>query len=373
MITIVKVDDKKQLKLFIDFPHELYRNDAFYVPELFIAQHDLLTTHPFLKHSEMALFLAYDDKKIAGRIAAVLNNNHNTFNQANDGFFGFFDTVNDIEVARLLVTAAEAWLKEKGVENIIGPVNPSTNETCGLLVDGFDSAPVAMMTYNSPYYPAILEQLGFRKKTDLLAYDFDIKDFNDKPVRLMKAITQRLEQKGIIIRNGNLKKFDKEVKALKKVYNKAWDKNMGFVPMTDDEFRYMAKDMKLVLDKDFLLVAEHKGKPVGFALCIPDINKIQIRIKKGRLLPTGILKLLSGRKKIKGIRIIALGVIESYRKMGIEAVFYGRIMQKALEKGIQHAEASWILEGNDMMNKAILHIKGTPYKRYRIYEKTLGQ
>jgi GNAT superfamily N-acetyltransferase len=155
------------------------------------------------------------------------------------------------------------------------------------------------------------------------------------------------------------------------VYNEAWDKNLGFVPMTDAEFDYMAKDMKLVLDPDFCLVAEQDGKLIGFALCLPDINQVQKTVKRGRLLPTGIFKLLFGKKKINAIRIIALGVTEPYRKMGIEAVFYGMIMQKGLEKGMKNAEASWILEGNEMMNRGILNINGKPYKRYRIYEKTL--
>lgn len=369
----VRVENNKQLKQFIDFPHELYKNDPNYVPELFIAQRDLLTKHPFLKHSEIVLFLALEDKKVVGRIAAILNNNHNSFNGSKDGFFGFFDTINDPEVARLLFGEAEKWLRSKNLTTVIGPVNPSTNETCGLLINGFDSPPVAMMTYNFPYYPDLIEQNGYKKKTDLLAYDFDMNDFNDKPFRLMEGFRKRLAEKGITIRRGNMKNFDQEVSGVKAAYNLAWDKNLGFVPMTDEEFKYMAKDMKMILDKDFLLVAEHEGKIIGFALCIPDINKIQIHIKKGRLLPTGIFKLLLGRKKIKGIRIIALGIVEEYRKMGIEAVFYGIIMQKAVEKGIEHTEASWILEDNELMNRAILHIKGRPYKKYRIYEKILKQ
>lgn len=365
------VSTKAALKSFIDFPHNLYEGDAYYVPELFIAQRDLLTKHPFLQHSVIQMFLVYEGNKVLGRIAAILNNNHNKFNNANDGFFGFLDAIDDAEVFRMLTDAAADWLKEKGVDTIIGPVNPSTNETCGVLVEGFDSSPMIMMTYNYPYYNQHLQKLGFGKKTDLIAYNLERGDLNERSMKMMDTLKERLRQKNITIRTGNLKNFRQEVDGLRKVYNEAWDKNLGFVPMTDAEFDYMAKDMKLVLDPDFCLVAEQDGKLIGFALCLPDINQVQKTVKRGRLLPTGIFKLLFGKKKINAIRIIALGVTEPYRKMGIEAVFYGMIMQKGLEKGMKNAEASWILEGNEMMNRGILNINGKPYKRYRIYEKTL--
>lgn len=371
MINIQVASSKAQLKLFIDFPHDLYKGDPYYVPELFIAQRDLLTKHPFLQHSSLQLFLAYNGTKIVGRIAAIVNNNHNQFNNANDGFFGFLDAVDDEETFRALTDAAAKWLKEKGMNTIIGPVNPSTNETCGMLIEGFDSSPMIMMTYNHPYYNVQLQNLGFGKKTDLIAYALEKGNLNEKSMRLMDAFRARLAQKNITIRSGNLKNFRQEVDGLRKVYNEAWDKNLGFVPMTDAEFDYMAKDMKLVLDPDFCLVAEHEGNLVGFALCLPDINQVQKKVTRGRLLPGGIFKLLFGRKKINALRIIALGVTEPYRKMGIEAIFYGTIMQKGLEKGMIHGEASWILEDNLMMNQAMQNINGKPYKKYRLYEKAL--
>jgi len=372
MTEIKPVVSKAQLKAFIDFPHELYRDDPNYVPELFIAQRDLLSRHPFHLHSSIAPFLAYKDGRIAGRIAAIWNNNHNTFNRTKDGFFGFLDMVDDPEVAAALLDTAAAHLREKGAEMLLGPVNPSTNETCGMLIDGFDAPAVAMMTYNKPYYSRHIETLGFRKKTDLLAYQIKAETFDDKPLRLLEALTARLKGRGITIRTANMKNFRQEVAGLKEVYNGAWDKNLGFVPMTDEEFHYMAKDLKLVIDPDFCLVAEHEGKMVGFALCIPDINQVLIRIKKGRLLPTGIFKLLLLRKKISTIRVIALGVLEPYRKMGIEAVFYGRIIRRGLQKKITTAEASWILEDNVLMNRGMANVNGQVYKRYRIYEKELN-
>jgi len=373
MIQVTPVGTKRQLKAFIDFPHDLYRHDRNYVPELFIAQRDLLTPgkHPFHEHSSMQLFMAAKDGKPAGRIAAILNNNHNRFNKCNEGFFGFFDCVDDPDLARELLDTAAGWLREKGVDAIIGPVNFSTNETCGMLAEGFDLPPVAMMTYNYPYYNRLVEQSGFRKKIDLIAYRIDAHDFEDKPARMLDTLSQRLEQKGFRLRNVNLKNFKSELDGIKEVYNKAWDKNLGFVPMTDREFDYLAKDLKMILDPDFCMVAEYEGKIVGFSLCIPDINQVLIRIPKGRLLPTGIFRLLFQRRKINGVRVIALGVLEPYRKLGIEAVFYGGIIKNGRKKNMQSAEASWILEDNFLMNKAILNINGKPYKKYRIYEKAL--
>jgi len=371
MKKVLPVTSKKELANFIDFPHELHKNDPNYVPELFIAQRDILTTHPFHKHSSLQTFLAYDGDKIVGRICAILNNNHNKFNNTNDGFFGFFDCINDQETANLLINTAIDWLKEKKVVKIIGPVNPSTNETCGLLVKGFDSPPMVMMTYNPPYYVDLLEKAGFTKQVDLLAWHWDKTSYNDKSVQLLDKLQERLKRSDVTIRKVNLKKFKEEAANLREVYNTAWDKNMGFFPMTNEEFDYTAKDLKMILDPDFCLLAEQHGKIVGFGVAIPDINQVLIKIKKGRLLPTGLFKLLFGKSKIKGIRIMLLGVIDGYRKMGIEAVLYGNIIKEYRRKGLEYAEASWTLEHNEMVNRAIEAIGGDQYKTYRLYEKAI--
>ena len=374
MIRVEAVKTKKELASFIDFPHELYAGDPNYVPELFIAQRDLLSPgkHPFHEHSSLQCFLAYDEKnKLKGRIAAIDNKNHNTFNKVNDGFFGFFDCVNDKEVANALLDKAKEWLQEKKLSTMIGPANPSTNEPVGLLVDGFDKPPVAMMTYNKPYYSQLIEQYGLKKMTDLYAYDIKTDTVSERTVNLKDALLKRLTQKGITIRKINLKDYKNEVGKVREIYNSAWDKNLGFVPMTENEFNYLAKDLKMILDADFCLVAEHNGKMIGFALAIPDVNQIQKNIKKGRLLPFGLFKLLLGLKKINYVRIITLGVIEDYRKMGIEACFYAEIIQNAARKKIKGGEASWILENNEMMNKAMENINGKIYKTYRLYEKAI--
>jgi GNAT superfamily N-acetyltransferase len=369
----VSISNKKQLASFIDFPHDLYKDDPNYVPELFIAQRDILTPgkHPFHEHSFMQLYLAVEGGKIKGRIAAILNNNHNSFNNAKDGFFGFFDCIDNQQIANALFAQAAEWLTAKKVENVIGPVNPSTNEPCGLLVDGFDRPPVAMMPYNQSYYSKLIEGAGYQKLTDLYAYHIDAAGVNDKALKLQEALLERLKQKGITIRPINLKNFKKEVKGVREIYNEAWDRNLGFVPMTESEFDYLAKDLKLILNKDFCLIAEHNGKMVGFALAIPDINQVLIKVKRGRLFPTGIFKLLFGLKKIDFYRVITLGVVEEYRKMGIEACLYAYIIQKARQIKVKGGEGSWILENNEMMNKGLQKMNATIYKTYRLYQKPL--
>jgi hypothetical protein len=371
MKKLVPVKSKSELKAFIDFPHDLYAQDNNYVPELFIAQRDLLTTHPFHKHSSLQCFLLFDGEKITGRIAAIHNTAHNAFNGTNDGFYGFFDCINNQETANLLLDQAKSWLLEKGLSTIIGPVNFSTNESCGLLIEGFDSPPVVMMPYNAPYYADLLENWGLAKKVDLLAWKWDGESYDDRSVKLMDRLEERLLRNDIVIRKINMKNFKQEAESLREVYNNAWDKNMGFVPLNDEEYDYQAKDLKLILDPDFCFIAEQNGKVVGFGAAIPDINEILIKVKRGRLLPTGIFKLLFGKKNIKGIRILLLGVVEGYRKMGIEACIYGSMIKSYRLKGLKYAEAGWTLEHNDMVNNAIIAIKGVPYKRYRIYEKPI--
>lgn len=361
------------LAAFIDFPLDLYEGDRYYVPELFIAQRDLLTPgkHPFHKHSVIQPMLALEHGKIRGRIAAIFNTNYNEFNHTTDGFFGFFDSVDDPEVANALFSAAEQWLREKGANTMIGPVNPTTNDPCGMLLEGFDLPPVAMMPYNKAYYNDLVLGYGFQKKVDLLAHQIITAETSTRSILVEEKLKERLKNKGITIRTVNPKNLKVEAAKVKEVYNAAWDKNLGFVPMTDEEFQYLAKDLSMVLDKNFCLIAEHNGAFIGFALGIPDINQVLKKVRRGRLLPFGWLHLLLGLKKIDGVRILALGVKEEYRKMGIEACFYAGFIRRAKERGIVTAEASWILEHNELMNKGIESLGGKVYKRYRIYERSI--
>ncbi|MEQ9423695.1 MAG: hypothetical protein RJQ09_04700 [Cyclobacteriaceae bacterium] len=368
MLEIRKVETKNDLKRFIDFPHDLYKNDPNYVPELFIAQKDLLSPkHPFFLHSKADLFLAKKEEKIVGRITAIRNNNYIEYTGKNIGFFGFFDTIDDESVSSALLRKACDWVKAEGLEGIMGPESYSTNETCGALIEGFNIPPQVMMTYNKPYYPEHIEAFGFKKEMDLLAYKFIQSGFTDRLKRGAELVRQRLERNAITIRKFNMKKMDEEVEKLKLIYNSAWEKNWGFVPMTDEEFVHAAKDLKQIVDPDFLLIAEKDGEPIGYSLTLPNFNEVLIKVKRGRLLPTGIFKILLNKNKIKGIRIITLGILEQYRKLGIDAYFYFKAYEEAIKKGITYGEASWVLETNEMMNRAIVNINGELYKKYRLY------
>ena len=374
MIQILKVEDKKDLKTFIDLPHSLYKSDANYVPELYVGQEELLNPekHPFHKHSKVQLFLARDNGKAVGRIAAIRNNNHNNFNNTTDAFFGFFETIEDYNVAKALFDAAKDWAKTEGLNRIIGPTNFSTNETCGMLVKGYDSPPIVMMTYNKPFYNDFVTKYGFVKQTDLFAYYVDPWKLSEKSIKLLDLMEARLKSKGIVVREIDKSRFNEEAKQIKEVYNASWDRNFGFVPMTDDEFEHMAKEMKMIYDPKFCYVAEKDGKLIGFSLSLPDINQVFIKIKRGRLLPFGILKLLYFKNKCTKARVITLGVVEEYRKLGIESCFYARSILYARKHKYTMAEASWILEGNVMMNQGMENMNTEPYKTYRIYEMPIS-
>ena len=374
-IEIKKVETKKDLKNFINFPHDLYRDDPNYVPMLQMAAKEILSEkkNPFFEHSQVQNYLAYKDGKLAGRISAIRNNNYNKYHDSNVGFWGFYDIIDDYEVSKALFDTVEQWHKQHGFDAMIGPVNFSTNDTAGLLIEGYDMPPVVEMTYNKKYYRDHIEKYGFEKDMDLFAYMIKAGKVSDKSVKLANALQQRLKNKGINIRKINMKDFKNEVAKIREVYNKAWEKNWGFVPATDKEFEFLAEGLKLIVIPDYALVAEHNGKFVGFALTIPNINEITIKFKNGKLFPFNIFKLLLNKKKTKLVRIITLGVIEDYRKMGIEAVFYSNIIQAARENKITGGEASWILENNEMMNMAAEKLNGEKYKTYRIFTKAIGQ
>jgi len=373
-VRIEAVEGRQSLKQFIDFPHDLFAGDPNYVPELFMAQEALLNREksPFFLHSTAAYFLARSPEgKIVGRIAAIRNNNYIAFTGEKVGFFGFFDVIDDYHVAKALLETAADWLRQQGLDRVIGPANFSTNETCGVLIDNFDEPPFILTTYNRPYYADLLGQYGFVKNVDLLSYEFFPKDLTPKMQELAGQLEARLAQRGISIRTIDMKHFDEEVDKFLPIYNAAWDQNMGFVPMTEAEVRQMGKDLKMALDPDFVFFAEKDGKTIGIALSVPNLNEVFIRIPRGRLFPTGVFKFLLGRKSVKSVRVVALGILPEYRRSGLDVCFYVRTYQTAQRKKIQRAEASWILEDNDLMNRALLQINGKVYRKHRIYEKAL--
>ncbi|MGB3841782.1 MAG: hypothetical protein WBL11_05020 [Bacteroidales bacterium] len=374
MINIISVTTKKQLRAFIDFPHDLYEGDPYYVPELYISQRDLLNPnkHPFHKHAKVHYFLALNDNKVVGRLSAHINYSHNEYYKNKEGFFGFFDCINDREVAYNLFKTAENWLKDEGMDTIVGPANFSTNESVGLLIDGYDRSPVVMMPYNYPYYQELIEHYGFQKKIDLFAYWLEAEPISNKILDIGKKTEERLKNNGFTIRNIRFRThFKEEVEKVYEIYNKAWSKNDGFVPMTREEFFYSAKDLAMIAKKDFSFIATYKDKPVGFVVTIPDVNQAFKHLKRGRLLPFGFIKLLYYFNKIDTYRVILFGIIEDYRKKGIEVIFYLKSLETAKKRNIFQGEASWILENNIQMNNILESIGAKKYKTYRIFQKPI--
>jgi len=372
-IIIKEVTFKDGISEFINFPHDLYKDDPYYVPEIYMGQKDMMNPdkYPFHKYGKVKYYLAHKNGKIAGRIAAINNTNYNRHHSSNVGFFGFFDFIEDQEVCNSLLDKAAAYAKENGQVSIIGPTNFTTNETAGTLVEGFEDPPKLMMTYNNPYYSKLMENYGMKKEMDLFAFMIYAEKASEKSLRIADAVENRLKTKGITIRNINLKDINNEAKRIQKIYNDAWEENWGFVPFTDAEFEYLKNDLKMLLDPKFSYIAEKDGEAIGFGLTLPNINEILIKNKRGKLFPFGIFRLLLGKNKTKYVRILALGVLEEYRKMGIEAIFFAKNIQEARRRGIIGGEASWVLESNEAMVAAAEHLNGEKYKTYRLYKKEI--
>jgi len=366
-IEVVAVDSKKALNEFVELPFSIYRDDRYWVPPLRIAVRELLDRekHPFYINAEAEFFLARQDGRVIGRIAAILDRNHNRFHQEKAGFFGFYESVNDAAVARALLERARQWVFERGAEFLRGPVNPSTNYECGMLIEGFDSDPMVMMTYNPRYYPVLMDQLGLRKAKDLYAYLSNANTIDMK--KIDRVADKVLATNGVRVRPINMKEFAADVERVWNVYQAAWARNWGFIPMTKEEFSQMGKEMKMILKPDLVLIGEAGGRVVGFALALPDVNHA-LKAARGSLFPTGLLKILYYQRLIKNVRVLALGVVEEYRASGLAAGFYATLVRSARKLGFGDCEMSWILEDNVLMNRSLEVMGARRYKTYRIYD-----
>jgi GNAT superfamily N-acetyltransferase len=367
-IDIVAVEGKKALKEFIEFPFGLYRGNPNWVAPLRIAVKDLLDRkkHPFYQNADAEFFLARRGGKVVGRIAAIVDRNHNKFHSESAGFFGFFECEHDLAAAQGLLEKARQWTAERGAQFLRGPVNPSTNYECGVLVDGFDSDPKVMMTYNPTYYPELLEQAGLRKAKDLYAYGGLAPEVDVRKIE--RVANKAMAKHDFRIRPIDVKNFDAEVTRVWEIYNSAWSVNWGFIPMSREEFVLMGKEMKQILKPELVLLGEVKGRVVGFALALPNVNHA-LKKAEGSLLPTGLLKILYHQRLIKDVRVIALGVTEEYRTTGVAAGFYATLVRNALKLGYDgECEMSWILEDNTLMNRSAELMGVKRYKTYRIYE-----
>jgi GNAT superfamily N-acetyltransferase len=374
VVKIRKVENDQDRMLFIKLPWKLYKKDANWVPPLIFDVRKNLNRNrnPFFKHAEIDLFLAEKKGEIVGRIAAIKNDNHNRFHNDKAGFFGFFETTDDEEVSDSLLDTACEWVKNKGLDEILGPVNPSTNDECGLLINGFDSSPVFLMTYNPKHYINKIEHFGFEKAKDLYAYYIPAEVIqNEKVMAKLERMAELIKKRSdIVTRKINMKELTSEVRKIEEIYNSAWENNWGFVPLTTEEFDYMADSLKAVVDQDLVMFAEVNGKPAGFTLSLPDFNQV-LKKMNGRLLPFGIFKMLWNKRKIDLVRVIIMGVKPEYQRKGIDSVFYLETIKNGNKNGYKGGEISWVLEDNIAMKQTAEKLGASIYKTYRIYRKNL--
>jgi hypothetical protein len=370
------VRSRRDLRRFIDVPwwiHGTARNGTW-VPPLRVAVKDALDErrNPFYRSAGRQLFLAVRDGQLVGRIAAIENRAHNDFHRDRVGFFGFFEAVDDPAVARGLFDLAAGWLRGRNLTAMRGPVNPSTNHECGLLVDGFDEHPVFMTPWNPPYYESLIERSGLTTVKDLLGHLLDSEDERFRYPARFSAHAQRAREMGrVTIRTIDPRRFDVAIEQCWEVYNAAWERNWGFVPMSRDEFAHMGREMKPLLVPDLAFTAEVDDQPAGFMLVLPDFNVVIKRIRNGRLLPTGLIKLLLGKRQIRSGRVMALGVKREYRTSNVFALLVDELYRRGTAYGLTRVEASWVLEDNELMNRPMRVMGARQYRRWRIYERSL--
>ena len=356
---------------FLEVSYRIYRDDPHWVAPLLMDLKTVFTdANPLFEHADMALWVARRDGQDVGRIAGILDHNHNRTQQDNAAFFGFFECINDAAVSRRLFDTVRAWARDRGARRVLGPMNPTSNDECGLLANGFDAPPVFMMTYNPRYYLDLVATEGFRKAKDLLAFYIDVAKC---PLDRLGRIAEKTRKRHPELTFTPVRKatLTRDLVKIKEVYNAAWQDNWGFVPMTDAEIDFMASRLKPLLLEGLIWVAETATEPVGFMLALPDYN-IPLQPLRGRLLTPkllGFLPYLFGRKYPPRCRVITLGVKEKYRNRGLEAVMLTEGFKVGIKAGFKEAEASWILEDNTMMCRLMEVFGGKVYKTYRLYER----
>jgi len=372
-VNVIEVAGKAELKKFIKIPYQLYKDEKYYVPHLISERKAFFDRekNPFFQHARVKYFLALKDGKPVGRISGIVNDLHNEFHEEKTGFFGFLDCIDDEETAGALLRAAEDFVRAEGMNLIRGPMNFSTNDEVGLLIEGFDSLPTFMMTYNPPYYIPLYEKIGLKKAEDLIAFYLD--DKTPMSERWINIVEKMRRRSRIKIRTIRMNEFESELEIVRVIYNSAWSKNWGFVPMTEEEFQHTADDFRKIIDPELVFIAFVDDEPAGFILGLPDYNPV-FKKMNGRLFPTGLFKFLYYTKinrLMTGLRVLTMGVVHKYQKLGLDAIFFVDIYNAGRRRGYHWAELSWILESNAMMVKAAENMGASPYKKYRVYEKQL--
>jgi GNAT superfamily N-acetyltransferase len=374
-VTVRPAEGRRDLDRFIKLPYRLRRDDLRWVPPLLFERRQFLNPrkNPYFEHAEAVYLLAEREGEVVGRITAQVDSRWDQFQGGNDGMFGFFECENDAEAARALIEAAAAWLGERGRERMLGPMDFTTNDECGLLIEGFDEPSLILEPWHPPHYRTLLEGCGLAKTIDLLMWELwfgQLKE-GDAFHPLIHAAAEKAEQEGVVVRNVRRRNIETDFAKLMDVYNEAWSDNWGFVPITDEERHFQTKNLKPILAEEWMMAAELDGEVIGGAITLPDINQVLSRMK-GRLLPFGWWHFLTGRRKIDRLRVFALGVKRDYQHLGVAAALYVRHMETAARPGqIKGGHTGWILETNEPMNRAMEGMGGKVVKRYRIYELAL--
>jgi len=374
-MTVRSVATARDRRAFIDLPYRLYRDDPLWAPPFKAEVKELLSPrkNPFFAHGEAEYFLGLRQGRVAGRIAAIANQLHNEVHGDAIAFFGFFECEDDPELAAELFAAAADWARQRNFDSLRGPASFSVNDECGLLIDGFEFRPPLMMPHNPPYYADLLVAAGFHKAKDLYGFwGGHSERYEPVPDRLTRAIDVMRRRQGITIRSFRLDRFDEEVQLIKDLYNASWERNWGFVPMTDAEIDHLAKRFKPILIPEIAPFAEKDGRVVGFGVALPDLNQVLMSNRSGRLFPA-VLKLLWAlkRQQIRRARVPLLGVLPEFRGKGIDSMLYHQIWTRAAEHGIFRGEAGWTLEDNPAINRGLEKMGFQHYQTYRMYERAL--
>jgi hypothetical protein len=367
-IEIFDLADKKQRTRFIDLPEPFYAGDPHYVSPLKIHHQKLLdpNKNPAFRNLELKALVAFDGNKPVARMTAHIDRAYNRYHESETGFFGFFESVNDRKVAHAILGEGMNWLKSKGMSEVFGPMNFTTNHTAGLLVENFDRPAMVEETYNPRYYEELLTSFGFGKAKDLLVWWIDIHNgMTGKNRERIARIAEKIQKReGVTIRGLDVKNVEAEREHLFELYVKAWEKNWGFVPLDKTEFTWLTNDLLEIVIPELVLFVECEGKVVGFCSTIPDVQSIMP--KNGRLFPFGWWKLATQMKKIKEGRLYTLGMLPEFRKRGLESLMFAETVVRAQKVGFKHGEIGWTLEDNTLINRAIESMDGKIDRRYRI-------
>jgi GNAT superfamily N-acetyltransferase len=370
-LLIQPASTRADVEAFIRFPFKLYEGAPHWCPPLLMERREFLDPrkNPVYEYAKIQLFLARRGGEVVGTIAAINNSRYGEFHPEDKhvGFFGLFECIQDQAVADALFAAAGAWLKGEGRGVMRGPVNVTTNDVVGLLVDGFDDDPSIMMPYNHAYYDGLFAASGFTKAKDVHAFELTSEVYAGKLDRLAIKLAERGR---VHVRPIELKRWKEELEFVRYCYNLAWAKNWGFVPWTDRELEFIAKELKPLADPRLAFVAEVDGKPAGIMITIPDANQA-LKLAKGRLFPFGLLKILWKLKvkKVTRLRTIAMGVLPEHRRLGIAAILIQRLAQNSNAMGYPGSELSWVLEDNEALLGPLRQIGAWRTKTYRVYDR----